>query len=74
MAKKTITFADRVQRSLTKKPQSSGEIAVKIGLVDKYGKPTGYHKSKVRKALIALIASGCAAQEGNFRTAKYSKA
>jgi hypothetical protein len=74
MAKKTLTFGERVMRALTKTPQSSGKIAAKLGLVGDDGKPTAYHKSKVRKALIELIASGDAVQRKHFRWAEYTKA
>lgn len=70
-AKAPKTFTDQVLAKLSKKPQSSGQLAVKLKLVDDAGNATNYGKAKVRTACKHLIDVGKAAQEGAFKSAKY---
>lgn len=74
MAKKTLTITQRVRKALIQRPQTSAEIAIKIGLVGDDGEPSNYHKSQVRKGLAELMEADEAVREGNFRTAKYRRA
>lgn len=67
-------FIDQVLAALGKKPQSSGDIAKKLKLVDAEGNATNYGKSKVRTFVKQLIDAGKAEQDGAYKTAKYKRA
>lgn len=64
-------FIERVYARLGKRPKSSTEIAIQLGLVTDDGSATPYGAAKVRRALQELAAQRYAVQEGAFRTSKY---
>lgn len=70
--RKPKSFVDQVRVALTRKWQSSREIAAKVGLAGPDGEPTPYHKAKTLAALRDL--GDKVEQKGAFKTAMYRKA